>query len=93
MRLIPSCLDPCLPASWRSEKKTILQLRMDQLAKAFVAAHAAMDVMDDERQIARLKKAEKITKQVHAEVHPGGSFLRGLMRHDSSSSSSAGAAT
>lgn len=88
MRLIPTCLDPCLPLAWRSEKKTILQYRMDQLAKAFAAAHLAMDVMEDEHQIRRLKKAEKITREVHAQVHPEGGFFRGLMRHDSDSSKS-----
>ena len=51
------------------EEKTVFQYRMDELAKAFEAAHAAMDVVDDQHHIDKLKKAEKLAKEVHAAAH------------------------
>ena len=75
MRLMPAylfvclCLGACGAHAAHGEEKTVLQYRMDELAKAFEAAHAAFDIVQDQHHIAKLKKAEKLAKEVHAEVH------------------------
>lgn len=90
MRLLPSCCDCLLPPSWRAKRKTVLQYRMDELAKAFQAAHLAFDVLEDERQIAKLQKAERLAKQVHEHVttptHPALLRAHSTSSHGSSAS-------
>lgn len=52
----------------KDHPKTVFELRLDQAHKAYQALNTVLDIVEDERQLRKIRHAQKLTREVHYDL-------------------------
>ncbi len=58
----------CPPRHHESPHQSALRLRLDEAHRAYQALNAVLDLVEDERQLRKLRQAQKLTGELHYDL-------------------------